>query len=390
MDHLSPLISETFHDSAIAKGFSCKRTKAAALTYNVLAESFKSSLQKDINAIGNENSQKFISLIIDETTDEGTKKCMAIVIKYFCEKLLKANTRLLNLVPVDGETAAELFKTMEDDLRRHNIEMSHVVGFSADTTNVTFGNNNSIVTRILAANPHCIVIKCACHSCALAVSHACSVLPRNLEQLVKECYNYFCCSSKRILEFQEFQDFTNSKQYRMLRFSSLRWLSFGSCVERIFNQCAALKLYFDGQYLVDRLQASEFLHEQFSNPFTKLYFAFLKYVIPVVNKMNTIFQSQTSSVHTFYSDCISAYKALLICFIKSALVKRDVTALEPSNSINYLPLSQVYLGVEVAKLLVLQEYTALNKDDLQHFFQRCQQFVELCCQLKKRLPFDTV
>jgi large subunit ribosomal protein LP2 len=110
MDHLSPLISETFHDSAIAKGFSCKRTKAAAITYNVLAESFKSTLRNDVNATGNENSQKFVSLIIDETTDKGTKKCMAIVIKYFCERLLKVNTRLLNLVPVDGETAAEFFK----------------------------------------------------------------------------------------------------------------------------------------------------------------------------------------------------------------------------------------------------------------------------------------
>jgi hypothetical protein len=278
---------------------------------------------------------------------------------------------------------------MEDDLRKHNIEMSHVVGFSADTTNVIFGNNNSIVSRILAANPHCIVIKCACHSCALAVSHACSVLPRNLEQLVKECYNYFSCSSKRLLEFQEFHEFTNSDQYRMLRFYSIRWLSFGSCVERIYNQWAALKLYFDGQYLVDRLQASEFLHEQLSNPFTKLYFAFLKYVIPVVNKMNTIFQSRSPSVHSFYSDCIAAYKALLSCFVKPALVKRDVITLDPSNSINHLPLSQLYLGVEVSKLLVLQEYTALNKDDLQHFFQRCQHFyVELCCQLKKRLPLD--
>ena len=117
--------------------------------------------------------------------------------------------------------------------------------------------------------------------------------------LVKECYNYFSCSSKRILEFQEFQDFTNSNQYRMLRFYSIRWLCFGSCVERIFNQWAALKLYFNGQHLVDRLQASEFLYEQFSNPFTKLYFAFLKYVIPVVNKMNTIFQSQSPSVIQF-------------------------------------------------------------------------------------------
>ena len=129
MDHLSPLICETFHDSAIAEEFSCKRTKTAALTYNVLAKSFKSSLQKDINATGNENLQKFVSLIIDETTDKGTKKCMAIVINYFCEKLLKVNTRLLNLVPVDGETAAELFETMENDLRKHNIEMSHVVVF---------------------------------------------------------------------------------------------------------------------------------------------------------------------------------------------------------------------------------------------------------------------
>ena len=208
------------------------------------SQSFKLSLRKDINATGNENLQNFVSLIIDETTDKGTKKCMAIVIKYLCEKLLKINTRLLNLVPVDGETAAELFETMENDLRKHSIEMSHIVGFSADTTNVTFGNNNSIVTRILAANLHCIVIKCACHSCALAVSHACSVLLRNLEQLVKECYNDFSCASKRLLEFQ---DFTNSNQYRILRFYSIRWLSFGCCVERIFNQWAALKLYFEGQ-----------------------------------------------------------------------------------------------------------------------------------------------
>lgn len=124
MDHLSPLISETFLDSAIAKGFSCKRTKAAALTYHVLAQSFKSNLRKDIDATGNENSPKFVSLIIDETTDKGTKKCVAIVIKCFCERLLKVNTRLLNLVPVEAETAAELFETMENDLRKHNIEIS--------------------------------------------------------------------------------------------------------------------------------------------------------------------------------------------------------------------------------------------------------------------------
>ena len=70
-------------------------------------------------------------------------------------------------------------------------------------------------------------------------------------------------------------------------------------------------------------------------------------------------------------------------------MKQDVTALDPSNNMNHLPLSQLYLGVDVARFLALEEYKALNKDDKQHFFQRCQQFyVELCCQLKKRLPLD--
>lgn len=105
--------------------------------------------------------------------------------KIFSEKLLKVDTRLPNLVRVDGETAEELFETMEKDLRRHDIEVKDLVGFAADTTNVIFGNTNSVVSRIMAANPHCLAIKCACHSCALAVSHACSVLPRQLEQVKK-------------------------------------------------------------------------------------------------------------------------------------------------------------------------------------------------------------
>ncbi len=71
MDHLSTLISGTFHDSAIARAFSCKRTKSAALTYNVLAQEFKTELRSDIHATSS-GSKKHVSLIIDETTDKGT------------------------------------------------------------------------------------------------------------------------------------------------------------------------------------------------------------------------------------------------------------------------------------------------------------------------------
>ena len=45
--------------------------------------------------------------------------------------------------------------------------------------------------------------------------------------------------------------------------------------------------------------------------------------------------------------------------------------------------------MDLVGFLALKEYKALNKDDMQHFFQRCQHFyVELCCQRKKQLPLD--
>ena len=96
MDHLSTLISRTFKDSAIASEFSCKRTKAASMTYNVLSKEFKTQVRKSLHE---ENGQVSpVSVIIDETTDKGTTKCMAIVIKLFDEEAKRVDTRLLNLV----------------------------------------------------------------------------------------------------------------------------------------------------------------------------------------------------------------------------------------------------------------------------------------------------
>ena len=48
-----------------------------------------------------------VSVIIDESTDKGTTKCLAIITKPFDEKALRVNTRLLNLVPVQEEMADE-------------------------------------------------------------------------------------------------------------------------------------------------------------------------------------------------------------------------------------------------------------------------------------------
>ena len=47
MDHLPDVLSRTFPDSAIAREFSCKRTKSACLAYDILGEEFKTELIND-------------------------------------------------------------------------------------------------------------------------------------------------------------------------------------------------------------------------------------------------------------------------------------------------------------------------------------------------------
>ena len=175
----------------------------------------------------------------------------------------------------------------------------------------------------------------------------------------------------------------------MLRFYDIRWLSFGSCIERLLGQWDALKLYFTSQYLVDRLQASQFLFEQLSNDITKLYFTFLNYILSLVNKLNVIFQSETAAIHKFYSNCISAYKSILSCFVKPVLLKGEVAVIDVRNPANHLPLAQLYMGTDVARLLVSNAYKNVGKEIINACFQRCQQFlIELCLQLKERLPID--
>lgn len=74
MDHLSDVLVKCFADSDIAKEFSCKRTKAAAITYNVLGPNFEKDMIEDILGTASPSGKPVYSIIIDESTDVATVK----------------------------------------------------------------------------------------------------------------------------------------------------------------------------------------------------------------------------------------------------------------------------------------------------------------------------
>jgi hypothetical protein len=80
----------------------------------------------------------------------------------------------------------------------------------------------------------CYTFKCICHSFA---SYARKKLPADLEDLLRNIYNYIASNSTT-------QGVLETKPHRMLHPSQTRWLSMEAVVKRILEQYEALKFYF--------------------------------------------------------------------------------------------------------------------------------------------------
>lgn len=92
-----------------------------------------------------------------------------------------------------------------------------------------------------------VLIRCVCHSLQLAVSHASiNTIPRHIEFLVRETYNWFSISPKRQGEYKRNYETINcgKQPLKVLKVCATRWLSIEPAVRRILEQWEELKLHF--------------------------------------------------------------------------------------------------------------------------------------------------
>lgn len=222
MDHLPKLLSSAAPDSEILKSISCSRTKTTCLLKNFQKDSEQSiaSILKDTN----------YSIIVDETTDVSVKKCLAILVRYVDIRLEKVKDRLLALVEVTDVTSEGILQKILTTIESLSIPHSNLLGFAADNAAVMMGKFNGVQAKLKQINPNIFVMGCICHSLHLCASAAAEKLPKQIEDFVRDIYNYLNCSSKRIVEYKEFQEYARLKPHKLLKPSQTRWLSLEVCV----------------------------------------------------------------------------------------------------------------------------------------------------------------
>lgn len=140
-------------------------------------------------AVSTLRSQKF-SFIIDEATDLSTSKHLAILATYFDINSFESKHYLLDMVEVEEGTAQGIYSSIKNTFSELHIPMENIIGYSSDTTNVMFGERNSVSQLLKSEHKNVHVVKCSCHLIHLVSSYAAKMLPKGLEDLCRDIYTF--------------------------------------------------------------------------------------------------------------------------------------------------------------------------------------------------------
>lgn len=243
IDHIRQVVKKAFADSKAASDFKLHRTKCTEVIKQVLGPHFLEVLVRDLG------DSKY-SLLLDESTDISVSKYLGVVIRYFSDREGKVISTFLGLVYLDKADATTIAKAVSDLLKSCEIKMSNLVGIGTDNASVMTGVNNGL-HQILKAEydlPQLVLVRCVCHSLQLAVSHASQQsLPRNIEFLVRETYNWFSISPNRRQAYRQIYEVINCGEnpLAITKVCATRWLSIEPAVSRILNQWCELQLHFE-------------------------------------------------------------------------------------------------------------------------------------------------
>nr|XP_023013328.1 uncharacterized protein LOC111503289 [Leptinotarsa decemlineata] len=377
-DHLQKFLPHICPDSEVAKSLSCRRTKATYITNECLAKHQMKELAENLKT-------KHFSLIIDETTDIATEKSLVLVVRYYDDTKMAVQDKFFGLIKPEDFSAEAIFDTIVNYIRKQYIPMDNMIGLAADNASVMMGKQTGVQARFRRILPNIFILGCICHSFHLCSSAASKKLPKNLEDSIREIYNYFSNSSKRIDRLKECQVFINMKPHKLLHPAQTRWLSLQAAVDRVLENWNPLVMFFTNECFEQDLNSCNKILENLNHPIYKMYFKFLSYVLDIVNRLNLEFQSEKTKIHLVQKRVRDLYRTLLRNFIKKEHIdKTPIQNINPSNPRSIIELEKMYLGAQVE--LMINDFEV---NDVRDFKLRCLDFyIELCTQIKNRFDFE--
>lgn len=376
IDHLGEVINHN-HEKDYEK-VQLHRTKCTSIIKNVLALHFTEMLKEDFK------DQPF-SLLIDESTDIAVHKFLGFIIIYYSKLHQTIVSTYLDLAELHECNAEGIVSAIKKTLKRFDLRLENLMGIGTDNASVMVGVNNGVHSKLKEEVPHLILVRCLCHSLQLAVSAAAKqFLPRNLEFLIRETYDWFSRSSSRQSLYNELYKTINDGQtpLKIVQACQTRWLSIESAVSRIYTQWLELKTHFSIAKVHERCHTAELLHSMYANEMNYTYISFLYPILIEINRVNKMFESKDID-HTKLCEELTNLIDMLVSKVTLPTNKVDIFS---QNIRDFLD-KNCYLGYRFEKEIHEMREKGLPRDDEEMIRHRCITFiVSLVEEIKNRLP----
>ncbi|CAH1986939.1 unnamed protein product [Acanthoscelides obtectus] len=291
-DHLIDMCKKAFINCSVSKNMQMHRTKCSNLIKNVLSPHFVRELCEDIG-----NSP--FSILLDESTDITVDKYLGCTIIYFSYKTKQIVNSFLDLVELENCDANAIVDAVLETLKNLNSNLANLKGIGTDIASVMVGINNAVYAKLKERVPNLILIRCVCRSLQLAVTAAAKeCLPRNLEFLIRETYNWFQHSSSRQIKYRQLYVYNTINEgndpLKITGMSATRWLSIESAVTRIFDQWVELKTHFSIVKDSDKCYTAQMLYEMYKDDTNYAFICFPKPILGEVQRVNKAFEAKNA------------------------------------------------------------------------------------------------
>ncbi|XP_049294154.1 uncharacterized protein LOC125769464 [Anopheles funestus] len=384
------LSKRIFKDSSTAQNLRLGRTKIQAIQTNVIGRTGLEELLKIIQV-------NFFSLLVDESTDLSGQKSLAMIVRagiWQADQLL-VHDFFYHIETVVEASAISLYEIISKKLEADGVPYkTNLIGFGSDGANVMMGAHHSVATMIKRDCPYAFIMKCICHSLALCSSYACKHIPCSVEQLCRDVYKFLSSGGQRGSCFKELQTLVELKPLKMLHPSATRWLSLESVVVRMLERYDILQIYFNFKDVrTDKLtrEKMEAIRVGLEDPTIKVYLTFLKYILPVINQINKLFQSASPELCRLHGDVSRLYRTILDNFLASEYMAdlNELSKVVFSHQ-NYKALEEMFIGTE--SMLLMEQYLqsrTLNQQIATEVRTNILNFyVTLCNQITKRIDLS--
>lgn len=178
------------------------------------------------------------------------------------------------------------------------------------------------------------------------------------------------------------------EQKKLLKHVPTRWLSVGRCIDRLIKNWEPLRDFFEQEAQNNKNERTLGLKQFLGSRLNKLYCYYLRYVIAVFEKVNTVLQCEEPKVHKLHAILVAFFKELLIQLVTPSSIRKASSPLQVDFTLaaNKRENEDLMIGQEARDFL---SSSKLKPEKVGEFYASVKLFLQTSLiYLKHKLPFD--